>query len=61
LLDTIFLVIGFVLVIEGIFPLLFTNLWKQTFIKVTQKKNGQIKFYGLLSVLLGMALILFGN
>jgi len=60
--DTIFLAIGLMLIIEGIFPLFFTEIWKDTFVKITKQRNGQIKFYGLLSMLLGIIIITFiGN
>jgi uncharacterized protein YjeT (DUF2065 family) len=50
------------LIIEGIFPLFFTEIWKDTFVKITKQRNGQIKFYGLLSMLLGIIIITFiGN
>ena len=57
---SIVLAIGLVLVIEGIFPLFFTQLWKDTFIRITNQKNGQIKYYGLLSVIVGIMVIFIG-
>ncbi|MDA7842726.1 DUF2065 domain-containing protein [Methylophilaceae bacterium] len=57
---SIVLAIGLVLVIEGIFPLFFTQLWKETFIRITNQKNGQIKYYGLLSVIIGIMVIFIG-
>ncbi|MGY8855023.1 DUF2065 domain-containing protein [Methylophilaceae bacterium Uisw_097] len=57
---SIVLAIGLVLVIEGIFPLFFTQLWKDTFIRITNQKNGQIKYYGLLSVIIGIMVIFIG-
>jgi len=58
--DTIVLAIGLVLVIEGLLPLFFTQIWKDAFIKITNQKNGQIKFYGLLSVIIGIIIIFIG-
>ncbi|XOJ85188.1 DUF2065 domain-containing protein [Methylophilaceae bacterium Uisw_099_01] len=57
---SIVLAIGLVLVIEGIFPLFFTQLWKDTFNRITNQKNGQIKYYGLLSVIIGIMVIFIG-
>jgi len=58
--DSIVLAIGLVLLIEGLFPLFFTQIWKDAFIKITNQKNGQIKFYGLLSVIIGIMIIFIG-
>ena len=58
--DTIVLAIGLVLVIEGLFPLFFTQIWKDAFTRITNQKNGQIKFYGLLSVIIGIMIIFIG-
>jgi len=59
--DSIVLAIGLVLVIEGLFPLFFTQIWKEAFTKITNQKNGQIKFYGLLSVIIGIMIIFIGT
>jgi len=57
---SIVLAIGLVLVIEGLFPLFFTQIWKEAFTRITNQKNGQIKFYGLLSVIIGIMVIFIG-
>jgi uncharacterized protein YjeT (DUF2065 family) len=59
--DSIVLAIGLVLVIEGLFPLFFTQSWKDAFTRITNQKNGQIKFYGLLSVIIGIMIIFIGT
>jgi len=59
--DSIVLAIGLVLVIEGLFPLFFTQIWKEAFTKIINQKNGQIKFYGLLSVIIGIMIIFIGT
>tara|TARA_B100001175_G_C19174336_1_gene478964 strand:+ start:237 stop:425 length:189 start_codon:yes stop_codon:yes gene_type:complete len=59
--DSFVLAIGLVLVIEGLFPLFFTQSWKDAFTKITNQKNGQIKFYGLLSVIIGIMIIFIGT
>ena len=58
---SIVLAIGLVLVIEGLFPLFFTQSWKDAFTRITNQKNGQIKFYGLLSVIIGIMIIFIGT
>lgn len=50
--------LGGVLLIEGLMPLLFTQAWRQTFEKLLQLQDGQIRFIGFISALVGL-LILF--
>ena len=59
--ESIVLAIGLVLVIEGLFPLFFTQSWKEAFTRITNQKNGQIKFYGLLSVIIVIMIIFIGT
>lgn len=47
-------VIGGVLLIEGLMPLLFTQAWRQTFEKLLQLRDGQIRFIGFASALAGL-------
>ncbi len=55
--DALWLALGFVLVIEGLFPFLSPTAWRQTFTRLLQLQDGQIRFIGLLSVLAGLALV----
>lgn len=51
--------IGGVLLVEGIMPMLFTRQWRQTFEKLLQLRDGQIRFVGLTSCLIGVCLMWF--
>ncbi|QDC44042.1 DUF2065 domain-containing protein [Methylophilus medardicus] len=51
--------IGGVLLVEGIMPMLFTRQWRQTFEKLLQLRDGQIRFIGLISCLIGLCLMSF--
>jgi hypothetical protein len=55
---TILLAFGLMLVIEGLLPLLAPSLWRDTFRRIMQLTDGQIRFFGLASVLAGLALLL---
>lgn len=46
--------IGGVLLIEGLMPLLFTRAWRQTFEKLLQLQDGQIRFIGFASAVIGL-------
>jgi hypothetical protein len=45
------------LVIEGVLPFLMPELWRQTFRKLTEMSDGQIRFIGLTSMLAGLLLL----
>ena len=53
--------LGLVLIFEGIFPLILPEIWKDTFSKMVKFKTGQIRFYGLLSILIGIIIIFIGK
>ena len=51
--------LALVLVIEGALPFLVPTLWRETFKRMTEMSNGQIRFIGLSSMLLGVLLLYF--
>ena len=51
--------LALVLVIEGLFPFLSPQGWRQTFLKLLQLRDGQLRFFGLTSILLGMITLWF--
>jgi len=46
------------LVIEGLFPFLAPSAWRETFRRLMQLSDGQIRFFGLTSMLVGLLLLL---
>lgn len=48
--------LALMLVFEGVLPLLNPGAWRQVFMRALQMSDGQIRFIGLLSVVLGLAL-----
>ena len=50
------LAFAMMLVIEGLLPLFAPNSWREMFRRVTELRDGQIRFFGLASVLLGLVL-----
>ena len=46
-----------VLVIEGFMPFMLPGTWRQTFVQILKLSDGQLRFFGLCSLLLGVALI----
>jgi uncharacterized protein YjeT (DUF2065 family) len=47
------------LVIEGVLPFLAPVLWRETFRRITEFSDGQIRFFGLSSMLVGILLLVF--
>jgi uncharacterized protein YjeT (DUF2065 family) len=46
--------LALVLVFEGLFPFLSPDGWRQTFLKLLQLRDGQLRFFGLTAILLGL-------
>ncbi|BAL23154.1 MAG TPA: DUF2065 domain-containing protein [Aromatoleum sp.] len=45
------------LVMEGLVPFLAPAAWRETFLRLAQMANGQIRFIGLVSMLCGVVLL----
>ncbi|MRR50133.1 MAG: DUF2065 domain-containing protein [Rhodocyclaceae bacterium] len=56
--SNLLLAFALMLVIEGLLPFLAPKAWRETFIRVTQFADGQIRFMGLASMTMGLVLIL---
>lgn len=46
------------LLLEGVLPFLAPAAWRETFLRLTQLTDGQIRFLGLVSMLSGLILLL---
>lgn len=56
MLTTLGLAIALMLVLEGLMPFLAPAAWRDMFRRVIELKDGQIRFIGLASILIGLAL-----
>ncbi len=54
--DSLFVALALVLVIEGLLPFLSPRSWRNVFAQMLKLSDGQIRFYGLVSMLLGLLL-----
>ena len=45
------------LIIEGMLPFLLPAIWRETFRRLTEMSDGQIRFIGLTSMLVGLLLL----
>ena len=57
MLNTLLLAFALMLVIEGLLPFLAPSVWRETFRRVTEMSDGQIRFIGLSSMLVGVVLL----
>ena len=57
--NTLLTAFALMLVIEGVLPFLIPTLWRETFRRLTEMSDGQIRFIGLTSMLVGLLLLYF--
>ena len=55
--ETLLTALGLVFIFEGLLPLLGPAVWRRTFSQLLQLHDGQIRFFGLLALLLGLVLM----
>ena len=53
--DSLWTAFALVLVIEGLLPFLAPQLWRESFRKLVALTDGQLRFIGLVSIVLGLA------
>jgi uncharacterized protein YjeT (DUF2065 family) len=58
---TFLMALALVLILEGVLPFLSPNLWRETFRRITQMSDGQIRFVGLSSMIVGLLLLLWAR
>lgn len=57
MLNILLLAFALMLVLEGLLPFIAPRLWRETFRRVTEMSDGQIRFIGLSSMLIGVVLL----
>jgi len=55
--DSVWLALALVLVIEGLFPFASPSGWRKMFAQLLQLTDGQIRFFAMVSILIGLLLI----
>jgi uncharacterized protein len=56
---TLLMALALMLIFEGVLPFIAPNLWRDTFRKITQMSDGQIRFVGLSSMIVGLLILLW--
>ena len=57
MLDTLLLALGLMLILEGLMPMLSPRRWRSLFEQMLQLQEGQIRFFGLILVVLGLVVV----
>lgn len=56
--DTFLIAIALMLILEGMIPFMSPKTWREAFEKLIKMEDGQIRFVGLSSMLIGLLLLL---
>jgi uncharacterized protein len=59
MMTTLLMAFALMLIIEGILPFLAPSTWRDMFRKITEFSDGQIRFFGLSSMIVGLLLLYF--
>jgi uncharacterized protein len=52
------LAFALMLVIEGLLPFIAPRVWRETFRRATELADGQLRFIGLTSMIIGLTLLI---
>lgn len=55
--STLGLALAMMFVLEGLLPLVAPASWREMFRRVSELRDGQIRFFGLISVAAGLTLV----
>lgn len=56
--SNLLLAFALMLVIEGLLPFVAPRVWRETFRRAIELADGQLRFIGLTSIIVGLALLL---
>ncbi len=59
--NTLLLALGLMLVFEGVLPLIAPTAWRQTFERLLQLNDGQLRFVGIASMLIGLLIVILAS
>jgi len=55
--STLLLAVALMLVLEGLLPFLAPGVWRDAFRRLTELSDGQLRFLGISSMLVGLILL----
>jgi uncharacterized protein YjeT (DUF2065 family) len=59
--STLLLAFALMLVIEGLLPIIAPRVWREAFRRAIELNDGQVRFVGLTSMLVGLVLLVIVN
>lgn len=59
--DTLLAAVALMLVFEGVLPFLMPSLWRDTFRRLVELSDGQLRFIGLTAMLAGLLLLFMAH
>lgn len=59
--NTLLVALGLMLVFEGLLPFIAPQAWRETFKRMIELKDGQLRFIGIVSIIAGLLLILLSR
>jgi len=57
--SSLLLAFALMLVLEGVMPFAAPRVWRETFRRITEMNDGQLRFVGLTSMLIGVVIMAF--
>jgi uncharacterized protein len=60
-LSTLLAALGLMLVLEGLLPFIAPQAWRETFKRMIELKDGQLRFVGIISIVAGLLLVLLSR
>jgi uncharacterized protein len=60
-LNTLLAALGLMLVFEGLLPFIAPQAWRETFKRMIELKDGQLRFVGIISIVAGLLLVLLSR
>ena len=58
---TLLMAVALMLIIEGLLPFIAPGAWRDTFRRIMLLKDGQIRFFGLTSMVVGVLLLVLAR
>ena len=57
--NDLFAAFALYLILEGVLPFVSPNNWRKTLLMISEFKDGQLRFFGLASILVGLSLLVW--
>jgi hypothetical protein len=57
--NDLFAAFALYLILEGVLPFVSPDNWRKTLLMISEFKDGQLRFFGLASILVGLSLLVW--